>query len=173
MKRKWNVFSREEETECLWRICEHITCEGTSAAVSCLLLHILRERNKITAGYFHELNISQHEYLAALKYKINSFIFVQSCISLACHQVHRQKPQQALGGLHQIARKASAAGALMGSKSQLQDQKCLTLLFIVILPCISYVLSTEHFLTPPPRRTSQNRLGTLPAVQLQWPEASF
>lgn len=101
------MFFRKEEMACLGRIREHVTYEDTSATVSYLLLHSFRERSKITAKYFHELNISQHEYLTALKYKINSSIFVQSCISLACHQVHTQKPQQALDALYQIARKAS------------------------------------------------------------------
>lgn len=42
------------------------------AALPSLLLHILRERQKITTGCFHEPSISQHGYLSALKYEINS-----------------------------------------------------------------------------------------------------
>lgn len=48
--------------------------------------------DRITAGYFHELNISQHKYLTAPTYEINSSASILRHTSLACCQVQKLKP---------------------------------------------------------------------------------
>lgn len=91
MRKQKIFFSGEGGTICLQRIQEPVTPEVTAAALLSLLFHILRG-DGIPVGCFHTLNISQHKYLTALAYEINSSTSVLSHTSLARHQVSKLKP---------------------------------------------------------------------------------
>ena len=75
-------------------------------------------RQRITAGCFHELNISQPKYLTALTYEITSSTSVLSHTSLAHCQVCKLKPLHFQWPLYQCAQSAGGAAFALPPTSQ-------------------------------------------------------
>lgn len=90
-KRKWKIFFKGRGTICLWRIHKPVT-QSYSCCSSMLATPHPQGRQRITAGCFDELNISQHKYLTALTYEINSLTCILSHTSLARCQMCKPKP---------------------------------------------------------------------------------